>query len=250
MKLNLGCGNRVHPEWVNVDYDPIGALRKSLLVKPLIMAGIVAPALEGVFYYDLRKGIPFEAETAEVVYLSHLLEHLDRRVVPCFLKDIYRVLKPNGWVRIVVPDLERIVRDYLSALENCRAGVSGAERRYDWAMLELFDQMVRTQPGGEMAIWQNSIPQDELQPKDHIGKIKRSIRQWMGLNNPATTGELHRWMYDEFSLSRLLRATGFRNITRCSHTQSHIPCWESYGLDSQSDGSPYKPGSLYMEAVK
>ena len=52
--------------------------------------------------HDLSKGIPFDDNSVDVVYHSHLLEHIDRKNVPTFLKEIRRVLKPRGIHRIVV----------------------------------------------------------------------------------------------------------------------------------------------------
>ena len=63
-------------------------------------------------------------------------------------------------------------------------------------------------------------------------------------------GEIHQWMYDSYSLARLLRETGFADPQRCGATQSRIPNWAAYCLDNEVDGSTYKPDSLFMEAVK
>ena len=68
-----------------------------------------------------------------------------------FLKECRRVLKPGGIIRVVVPDLEAMIRSYLLALENAKMGIEGWNHNYDWMMLEMYDQVVRDQPGGEMA---------------------------------------------------------------------------------------------------
>src|ERR1017187_8522768 len=95
--LNLGCGDRLHPDWTNVDIVASGP---------------------GVRRCDLVAGIPFAAETFDVVYHSHLLEHLPKQIAPPFLRDCCRVLKRGGVVRVVVPDFEQIARTYLDALEG------------------------------------------------------------------------------------------------------------------------------------
>ncbi|MCM2265293.1 MAG: hypothetical protein NDI73_08895 [Desulfuromonadales bacterium] len=71
-----------------------------------------------------------------------------------------RVLKPEGVVRIVVPDLEVIVRAYLANLDDAERGDSKAALRYDWMVLELLDQMSRRSCGGEMARFIQCCPQD------------------------------------------------------------------------------------------
>ena len=62
-------------------------------------------------------------------------------------------------------------------------------------------------------------------------------------------GEVHMWMYDRFSLSRLLSSVGFSDIERMEASKSSIPYWESYELDIK-DGKIFDPTSLFMEAKK
>ncbi|MFN9668515.1 MAG: class I SAM-dependent methyltransferase, partial [Pseudanabaena sp.] len=64
------------------------------------------------------------------------------------------------------------------------------------------------------------------------------------------SGEIHQWMYDRYSLSKLLKEFGFEKITQRSASDSFIPNWNIYNLDTEADGSIYKPDSLYMEAIK
>jgi hypothetical protein len=62
-------------------------------------------------------------------------------------------------------------------------------------------------------------------------------------------GEIHQWMYDRYSLTRLLEKFGFQDIRICRHDESRIPDYSRYGLDSV-EGNARKPDSLYIEAVK
>ena len=63
-------------------------------------------------------------------------------------------------------------------------------------------------------------------------------------------GEIHQWMYDSYSLGRLLTACGFRSVTIRSASESYIPGWPGYNLDTEPDGSVYKPDSLFIEALR
>jgi hypothetical protein len=49
----------------------------------------------------------------EVVYTSHMLEHLPRKEAELFLHEAHRVLKPEGLLRVAVPDLRKLVDSYL-----------------------------------------------------------------------------------------------------------------------------------------
>jgi predicted SAM-dependent methyltransferase len=63
------------------------------------------------------------------------------------------------------------------------------------------------------------------------------------------SGEIHRWMYDKFSLHRLLSQSRFTGIQVCQADESLIPNFNEYCLDT-FNGQVRKPDSLFMEGVK
>src|SRR6266550_5078835 len=127
--VNLGCGSRYHPDWINIDISPSD---------PNIIAA------------DLSRGIPLPDDDCDVVYHSHLLEHLRPPQALRFLQECRRVLKPGGVLRVAVPDLEQICLAYLRKLEAAAKGDEGAAHDYDWMLIEMYDQTVREQSGGLM----------------------------------------------------------------------------------------------------
>jgi hypothetical protein len=60
-------------------------------------------------------------------------------------------------------------------------------------------------------------------------------------------GEAHLWMYDRYLLSKLMREAGLAAVGQFTATNSGIIDWQYHYLDSNKDGSTYKPDSLYME---
>ena len=64
------------------------------------------------------------------------------------------------------------------------------------------------------------------------------------------SGEIHKWMYDQYSLGQLLLEAGFQNPTRKTAFESDIVNWSTFHLDTDPDGSIRKPDSLFMEACK
>ncbi|HXZ36302.1 MAG TPA: methyltransferase domain-containing protein [Thermodesulfobacteriota bacterium] len=265
--LNLGCGRRYHPDWVNVDFRSTGP---------------------GVLAIDLGGRLPFSDREFDAVYHSHLLEHLPKRKVPFFLRECFRVLKPGGILRVVVPDLEKISRLYLDYLERAISGDEEAQKRYEWILLEMFDQMVRNQPGGEMLnYWkQNPMPAESFviervgsEVLDLLPQLRQSSAQGPPFNafpsplrgegqgggesagwDPATdpmkigefrlSGEVHQWMYDRYSLGRLLQAAGFQRGRVCRADESEVPNFKHYLLDIEANGAVRKPDSFFMEARK
>src|SRR5262249_55509985 len=64
------------------------------------------------------------------------------------------------------------------------------------------------------------------------------------------SGEVHQWMYDSYSLSRALVEAGFVAPRRMRANESRVIDWTTFGLDTEPDGRPYKPDSVYVEAVR
>lgn len=156
--LNLGCGKVFHPDWVNLDFVSYDTQ---------------------VMQHNLRKGIPFKDDSADVIYHSHVLEHFSKEEGKNFLHECYRVLKPNGIIRIVVPDLEQIVRQYLLHLEKAYTGDKAAAPNYDWSMIEMYDQTVRSYSGGMAAEY---LRRDHIENADYIysrwGQEAKVIREY------------------------------------------------------------------------
>lgn len=67
---------------------------------------------------NLLGTLPFADKSFDVAYSSHFLEHLTPQKALYILKEIKRILKPNGIVRLVVPDLENLASVYLSTLSR------------------------------------------------------------------------------------------------------------------------------------
>ncbi len=104
-----------------------------------------------ILYYDIRQLLPYPNNTFDAVFALHIIEHLTPAEGESFVKELFRVLKPNGIVRLSTPDLEDVCRNYLQQLEANLANPSQENLvKYDWAVLELLDQLVRDKSGGLM----------------------------------------------------------------------------------------------------
>ena len=243
---------------------------------------------------DLTKRWSISEDFADAVYHSHVLEHIPRNKIPVFISECFRVLKKGGIIRVVVPDLEQIARNYLHFLnEILEHETPELAANYEWTLLELMDQLVRNQPGGEMLKF---LDNPDMLNRDFVesrtseltqvtdaksrknSSLVTKIKKWVIMNwrsklyyarsslkdllfhtLPGSKyykigrfrlgGEVHQWMYDRYSLSRLLADCGFKDIRQTSAFESRISDWETYALDFSGD-SIYKPDSLFMEAEK
>jgi predicted SAM-dependent methyltransferase len=276
MKLvNLGCGNRYHSDWINIDMVATGP---------------------GVMVHDLSTGIPLDDRSCDMVYHSHVIEHIRREHILAFMRECCRVLKPGGVLRIVTPNLEQIAINYLRFLSEAVGGDRLAERNYDWTMLEFYDQAVRERMGGEMLMWLTSGKleneayvfsrggeelrnlasqgtgkrQEAARPERLSGRITRfiasplatfrrvAVRKLMTLEDRRAlqigqfrlSGEVHQWMYDRFSLARLMHSVGLVDPVEQTATTSRIGGWQAFQLDTDAATGAYKPDSFYMEASR
>jgi predicted SAM-dependent methyltransferase len=127
--VNIGCGATWHPAWTNLDVHPLSPQVRS---------------------WDVSHGLPFGTEQVDACYASHVIEHLTRAQAQALLLENFRVLRPGGIIRIAVPDLEAIVREYLDVVARADKGEQAALEQYEWITLELLDQLVRDKTGGEM----------------------------------------------------------------------------------------------------
>lgn len=255
--LNLGCGRELRDGWLHMDMSSDSS---------------------EVVIANFTKGIPLPDASVDVVYHSHVLEHLNPEDGSRFIAECYRVLKRGGILRVVVPNLEAIAIEYLECLNGALENSKDFEGRYDWMMLELYDQTVRNQPGGRMLKW---LSREPLEAKEYVlGRIGSEALCWKALGGPKSSkltfraffravrknwfkflpgrlgqvvaigefrlsGEIHQWMYDRFSLNRLIARHGFENIKQRTAESSQILNWSSYRLDRVDERA-----SLFMEGEK
>ena len=251
--INLGCGQSYHKDWINIDIDS---------------------RYSHAQHHNLYKGVPFSDSCVDIVYHSHVLEHMPKTFAPIFIKECKRVLKPGGIIRIAVPDLEQIIRLYIENLENSLKGDNIAKHRYDWIMLELFDQFSRNQSGGAMLEYWKKLPveienfvfnrcgrnlKNDIHKLSKIPKFTDLFLQANLVQNEKNIqqfalfrlfGENHLWMYDRYSLSKLLEETGFINIKKCEANESDIPNFKYFYLEKDQEDIEIRPDSFYMEANK
>jgi len=90
--LNLGCGTKYVPGMINIDGN---LFRKKDI------------------WLDVTLGLPFQDNSLQGIYSSHLLEHLNVQQVRRLLKECHRALKPGGTLRLVVPSLEYAIQVYI-----------------------------------------------------------------------------------------------------------------------------------------
>jgi predicted SAM-dependent methyltransferase len=89
--INLGCGYRPFPGWVNVD---------------------IARGPQVDIVWDLRRGLPFRDGSCAAIFSEHVIEHLSKEDGELFLKECYRTLQSGGVLRVSTPDAGRYLHSY------------------------------------------------------------------------------------------------------------------------------------------
>jgi len=271
--LNLGCGSKGHPAFVNVDLNPF----------------------PGVIGHDLRKGVPFPDGTYDLVYHSTMLSHFRRPQAVRFMQECHRVLKPGGILRVVTEDLEQLCRAYLQKVEDAWNGDRRAGHDHEWLLLEMFDQSMRERYGGEMLTYlmkpelpnesfirqrvgeQGGVmiagarrrlrPDGSLAPKPSpslLARLKSGTKQTIMtmLAGPdgaealevgqfrLSSGQSSYAFYDRYSLRELFRAAGFSEVSLRSPGTSGFQSWKDIDLDVSPSGQAARPHTLIMEGVR
>ena len=123
IKINFGCGTTPLKGWVNLDNSFSLFLSKFpiivLLLKNLKLLSF--SQIQLIYFYrkskiksaNADKKFTFINNTVDIIYTSHMLEHLSRIKAFEFIKECHRVLKKDGVLRIVVPDFKKQIDQYL-----------------------------------------------------------------------------------------------------------------------------------------
>jgi SAM-dependent methyltransferase len=105
---NLGCGPRYIEGYCNADIFSFNLLR-SLLGKTRVKTD---------WELDLRFRLNCKDNFFDGVLIEHTMEHLAVKHALMLMKELRRVLKPGGILRVSVPDLEKYVQFYTGELPD------------------------------------------------------------------------------------------------------------------------------------
>jgi len=128
LKVQFGCGLSNPEGWLNFDSTPslfVRSIPLSVQVAKFakIFAGHrprIALILDNVIFNNARYGdvvkcLPFLDNSVDLLYASHVLEHLPLKQFRIALKECRRILKQGGVFRGVVPNLRYFVDTYLNS---------------------------------------------------------------------------------------------------------------------------------------
>jgi SAM-dependent methyltransferase len=179
--IHFGCGMWAPEGWTNFDCSPTLRLQRLPLLGRLAPVGPEGRFPPAVRYGDIVRGLPVPAETASLVYSSHVLEHLSLEDLRRALRNARRVMRPGAVFRAVLPDLEHLIKAY------------AADFTADAAVTFMDDTLL-----------------GERRRSRGLGGL---ARQWLGNSR-------HLWMWDYKSLAAELQAAGFTSVRRAEFHDS------------------------------
>ena len=153
-KLEIGAGPIMHEGWLCTDNRPDASS----------------------MYMDVRESFPFQDNSFHYVYSEHMIEHITWNEGLFMVKECYRVMEPNGMIRIATPNLTNILRLYNNSDDPI------AEKYIRWVT----DRYLG------IDVYKASIV------------INNAFRNWH-----------HQFLYDGDLLEMTLNKSGFTNVQRC-----------------------------------
>lgn len=91
-RLHLGCGQVHFPGWIHLDANP------------------QLPHLDVLWH--ATDGLPCPDQSCEFIHSEHFFEHLSDADGRFLWSECFRVLKPDGVVRVAMPDLGTFIEKY------------------------------------------------------------------------------------------------------------------------------------------
>ena len=276
--VNLGCGSHYHPDWINIDLvsgnpDVITHDLSQGIPLPDTSCDVVyhSHVLE---HFRREDVLPFMQECYRVLKPGGIIRIATpdlERICRVYLEKLEMALSGDGlcahdyeWITLEMYDqtvreqsggrmlnylrqnplpneafvyerIGQVGRDIVSALRE----LPGNSPRHIW-----FERLKRA-PRHLPALLGRI--RDRLVARLLLGAVGERA---LAIGRFRLTGKLHHWMYDRYSLAQLMLAAGFRDPIQQSATSSLVPYWDSFNLDTLSDGVVYKPDSIFMEAIK
>ncbi len=187
LRVQLGARERARPGWLTIDLE------------------------DADLRWNVTWGLPLADGQCQYVYSSHLLEHLYAPdETTALLREVHRVLRPGGVARIVVPDMQRVLRAYLD--EDA----------------DIFARLVPDAP----ALQRRMTP------------LILAL-EWAGHNTRDDCFLGHKTGFDFETLRQTLQRAGFSKITRASGgTSAHA------GLCLDPPHVVENGNSLFVEAIR
>ena len=207
-KLHLGCGFHFIDGWINTDISP------TLTDDPLID------------YLDVTETFPFDSEEIDYIFTEHLIEHIDYVKGLDMLIECYRVLKPNGKIRIATPDLSFLIDLYGDNKTDLQKKYMEEFKTHSATLFDTY-KSISTNHFHKLSNGKKpKFPTDTF-------IINNFVRAWG-----------HEFIYDKKTLTESMEWVGFKDIKICKLCVS-----DDENLNNLENKDRMSEGMLEMESI-
>ncbi|MFW9996693.1 MAG: methyltransferase domain-containing protein [Candidatus Odinarchaeota archaeon] len=247
---NIGAGTFRHPYWTNIDYESdwySGAQRKSHFIN--------------FDLFSLDK-LPIPDDSAEIVYSSHTVEHINDEAAQNIFNEANRILKKGGTFRFSTPNVDLEYKAYSNGDRDYFYWIDAYSVRKNYERIKL------KMPMKESSVQQvflfhfasslSELVNDEsleTVSDEEIDEIFSKLDYEEALNYFTSRCPLtvqmkypgfHMNWWNEKKAFRMLREAGFDEIYRSGFGQSFCPVLRNTLLFDNT----HPKVSLYIEATK
>jgi SAM-dependent methyltransferase len=218
-KLQIGTGTNPLPGWLNTDYEPVSS---------------------DVVFLDAVDTFPFNERVFDYVYSEHMIEHVPYKGGMNMVSEAFRVLRPGGRIRIATPDATRIAGLLSGNLDDA----DKAYIRWSADHLGLYSD--------ELSPIQQRRPEWAIDP-GHIRRFFADTNQDCAcfIVNNFFRSYGHQFLYDEHTLTAILREAGFDDVQRFRPGQSSDAALANVEFHGQLIGDTANLfETMVLEAVK
>jgi SAM-dependent methyltransferase len=207
---------------------------------------------KGDIQIDLREipKFPLGDSTLDVVFSSHILEHMNNECALHVLKESYRTLKPKGTIRIAVPSYEKAVAALRA--NNKQFFKTGGVKCQGDTIERLFANFVasfkckdfggqKNYTGGPIL---NKMQRKELRQMIDTVSIDKVLAWCVAMIPSRAHYVAHINGYNYTKMHSLLKLAGFANIKQSSYRKSAMPILRRQCFDNRQQVT------LFVEAIK
>lgn len=208
--LNIACGATYirSDDWENLDYVSSDRFVRAS---------------------NIVENLGASQRTYEAIYCSHFFEHIPTKEVHRFLLRCRSLMRDGSILRIVVPDAEFLAREYLKHKD------AGNHSHSQFAFVNLLDQCVRQENGGQLARYFDKIASGEMRGLSQYAEYLNgrsdfdrtphpsSIRARLcsHLLHPPRLRKKIEFLYIKLVCAFLPKAFRLQNVSFCSIGEKH-----------------------------
>jgi len=280
--VNLGCGNHYHPDWINIDivatgpnvraYDlsrgiPLPDASCDIVYSAAVlehMRRADAAAFMAECYRVLKPGGIVRVGVPDLEKICHL--YLSK--LAAALNGDEAATHDYDWIMLELYDQTVREKSGGGMLDYLRQDPLPNETFIYERIGEEGRQLVkvlRSQDSHKRSAEYDPVTEPAFSHKLRRrlrtlpGMVKRRMLWWLlggddrrvlEIGRFRMAGEIHQWMYDRYSLARLLRLTGLHDPQLQDANTSRIPNWANFHLDMLPNGQVIKPDLFFIEAIK